>query len=179
MGRGLYDTSSRSFRRRRRSHGEIYSFIKKMTRMKKLITIALVSLLFFSCTSTQQVTGDNRLTDEEKSQGWQLLFNGKNTKGWHRYGKGVSIDSVWKVKDGCLYLDTLVKKQYNIGGDWDISTDQEYDNFDLKLEWKISKNGNSGIIFYSSEEKNKHTWPWETGMEMQVLDNAGHPDAKY
>jgi hypothetical protein len=106
------------------------------------------------------------------------LFNGRNSKGWHRYGGG-RIDSVWKVRNGTLCLDTLIKKQQNIRGDWDIVTDEEFDNFDLKLDWMISKNGNSGIILYIYENKAKHNWPWETGMEMQVLDNAGHPDAKY
>ena len=46
------------------------------------------------------------------------------------------------------------------------------------MEWKISKDGNSGIIFYIHEDKVKYNWPWETGPEMQILDNKGHPDAK-
>jgi len=146
--------------------------------MQKLLTAALVSALLFSCNISKQASDTNKLTSEERKQGWQLLFNGKTTKGWHRYG-GSAIDSVWKVKDGSLCLDTLVKKQLNIRGDWDIVTDEEYDNFDLQLEWMISKNGNSGIIFYIQEDKSKHNWPWETGMEMQVLDNNGHPDAKF
>jgi len=117
------------------------------------------------------------LTSEEKKEGWKLLFDGKSSAGWHKYGGG-AIDSVWKVKDGVLCLETLVKKQFKIKGDWDIVTDEEYDNFHLQLEWKISKNGNSGIIFFIHEDKPKYNWPWETGMEMQVLDNDGHPDAK-
>ena len=146
--------------------------------MQKLLAIAAGVALLFSCNSSKQIMSDNRLTSEEKSNGWKLLFDGKTTKGWHRYGGG-AIDSVWKVKEGVLCLDTLVKKQFNIKGDWDIVTDDEYDNFDLQLEWMISKNGNSGIIFYIHEDKTVHNWPWETGMEMQVLDNDGHPDAKF
>ena len=107
---------------------------------------------------------------------WQSLFDGKTTKGWHRYGAG-AIDSVWQAKDGLLYLDVAKKKAAGIRGDWDIVTEQEYEDFELELEWKISKNGNSGIIFYVHEDK-KYRWPWETGMEMQVLDDAGHPDGK-
>lgn len=144
---------------------------------KQIIALAFLTFLF-SCHSSQKTTGINSLSQPEKKDGWHLLFNGKTTKGWHRYGGG-AIDSVWKVKDGYLYLDTLIKKQQHIQGDWDIVTDEEYENYDLQLEWRICKNGNSGIIFYIHEDKSKHNWPWETGMEMQVLDNNGHPDAKF
>src|SRR6187431_2923983 len=132
--------------------------------MRKLIVVLALPCLFLSCGSSKQVTGgDNVLTVAEKNEGWKLLFNGRNSKGWHRYGGG-SIDSVWKVRNGTLCLDTLIKKQQNIRGDWDIVTDEEFDNFDLKLDWMISKNGNSGIILYIYENKAKHNWPWETGM---------------
>lgn len=145
--------------------------------MQKLLGV--VALIFlFSCNSSKHLSGSNQLTREEKNDGWKLLFDGKSSKGWHKYGGG-AIDSVWKAKEDNLCLDTEAKKQFNIKGDWDIVTDEEYDNFHLQLEWKISKNGNSGIIFYIHEDKKKYNWPWETGMEMQVLDNNGHPDAKY
>lgn len=146
--------------------------------MQKLVWAAAMAALYFSCGPSGQTMGHNILTREQKDQGWQLLFNGKNTKGWHRYGGG-AIDSVWKVSDGNLYLDTKIKKDQNIRGDWDIVTDQEFDNFHFQVEWMVSTKGNSGIIFYIHEDKKKHNWPWETGPEMQVLDNAGHPDAKF
>ena len=145
--------------------------------MKKIFHLSVIVFLLVSCNSSGQVTGTNVLSKEEKKDGWKLLFTGKNTKGWHKYGGG-SIDSVWKIKDKSLSLDTSVKKKFDIKGDWDIVTDEEYENFDLKLEWKISKNGNSGIIFYIHEDKARYNWPWGSGMEMQVLDNDGHPDGK-
>ena len=82
------------------------------------------------------------------------------------------------MKDGALWLDAAGKKANKVEGDWDIVTKDEYENFDLQMDWKISKNGNSGIIFLIHEDKPKYNWPWETGPEMQVLDNNGHPDAK-
>ena len=145
--------------------------------MQKSIAAAILVLLI-SCHGPKQIAGNTPLTSEEKRDGWKLLFNGKNSRGWHKYGGG-AIDSVWKVKDGMLCLDTTAKKQFNIKSDWDIVTDEEYENYHLKLEWMISKNGNSGIIFNVYENKSKHNWPWETGPEMQVLDNSGHPDAKF
>lgn len=149
--------------------------------MLRLTCLSLALGIMAGCSTPKSgtgTTGPNQLTEAEQQQGWTLLFNGKNTKGWHRYGGG-AIDSVWKVRDGLLCLDTMAKKTNHIRGDWDIVTEEEYDNFDLQLEWMISKDGNSGIIFYIHEDKTRHNWPWETGMEMQILDNNGHPDAKY
>ncbi|MEO7923796.1 MAG: DUF1080 domain-containing protein [Chitinophagaceae bacterium] len=131
----------------------------------------LALVVLFSCNSSKQSTGNNRLTIEEKNEGWKLLFDGESTRGWHKYGNK-PVGAAWKVKDGYLYLDTTNKD----GGD--IVTEEEYGNFHFQLEWRISKNGNSGIIFYIHEDKSKYNWPWETGMEMQVLDNEGHPDGK-
>lgn len=107
-------------------------------------------------------------------EGWQLLFDGKTTTGWHKYGGG-AVGAAWKMADGTLYLDTDAKKAGQGGGD--IVTDDEFENFDLKLEWKIAKGGNSGIMFYVHEDK-AYRYPWETGPEMQVLDNIDAADNK-
>jgi hypothetical protein len=139
---------------------------------------SLIALLFFACSGSKQTAdGPISLTSQEKTEGWQLLFDGKTTKGWHQYGGG-AVGAAWKVRDGYLYLDTSEKENWQIKNGGDIVSDEEFENFHLKLEWKITKNGNSGIIFYIHEDKSKYNWPWETGPEMQVLDNAGHPDAK-
>jgi hypothetical protein len=108
----------------------------------------------------------------ENKKGWISLFDGKTTKGWHSYGKSVAGEA-WKVDDGSLHLDA--GKNLSAG---DIVTDESFDNFDLKLEWKISKNGNSGIIFYIQDDPKKYDYIWYTGPEMQVLDNDGHSDGK-
>lgn len=118
----------------------------------------------------------NTLTDAQRNEGWQLLFDGTSTKGWHVYNKK-SDGSAWKVADGAMYLDTMQKKDWQVVGGGDIVTDEEYDNFHFKIDWKLSQNGNSGLIFYIKEDaKYEHTW--HTGPEMQVLDNAGHSDSK-
>jgi hypothetical protein len=146
--------------------------------MQKYFIRVAVMILICSCNPTKQTAdGNNKLTGEEKGSGWKLLFDGRTTKGWHKYG-GDKVGSAWKVKDGYLYLDTTIKENWQIKDGGDIITDEEFENFDLKLEWKIAKDGNSGIIFYIHEDKSKYNWCWETGPEMQVLDNNGHPDAK-
>ena len=121
--------------------------------------------------------GMNVLTDQQKTEGWQLLFDGESTKGWHKYG-GKPVGSAWKVADGALYLDTTIKENWQIKDGGDIVSDSAFENFHLKLEWKIAKDGNSGIMFYVHEDTVKYKWPWETAPEMQVLDNNGHPDSK-
>jgi len=103
--------------------------------------------------------------------GWQSLFDGTTTAGWHSYGK-TTAEARWKVMDGALAIDTTVKN-----GE-DLVTDNSFENFDLKLEWRISKNGNSGIIFLVQEDTTKYKRTYNSGPEMQVLDNDGHPDGK-
>ncbi|HVM87132.1 MAG TPA: DUF1080 domain-containing protein [Puia sp.] len=104
------------------------------------------------------------------NDGWVSLFDGKTTKGWHTYGKD-KVSSAWNVEHGALHLNPAS------GDGGDIVTDEEFSNFDLKLEWKISKDGNSGIMFLVKEDQ-KYKQPFHTGPEMQVLDNDGHPDGK-
>jgi 3-keto-disaccharide hydrolase len=160
--------------------------------MLKNVLIACSSAILFACNNenkgTEKAEGDsatatisapmnNTLTEEEKKEGWELLFDGTTTKGWHRYGN-TPVGAGWKVADGNLFLDAANKKDWQVRDGGDILTDNEYDNFDLKLDWKIDTSGNSGIIFYIFEDSVKYQWPWYTGMEMQVLDNNGHPDAK-
>lgn len=119
----------------------------------------------------------NALTKDETREGWQLLFDGVSTKGWHTYGNK-PVGKVWKVADSTLYLEVSKTGNRQISDGGDLITDHEYDNFELKLEWKIETAGNSGILFYVHEDSAKYKRPWQTGLEMQVLDNDGHADAK-
>lgn len=108
---------------------------------------------------------------------WISLFDGKTTSGWHTYGKD-AVGEAWKVIDGALMLDPTNKQGWQIKGGGDIITNESYGDFHLQLEWKISKKGNSGIIFFVQNEPKKYNYIWYTGPEMQVLDNDGHADAK-
>ena len=107
-------------------------------------------------------------------KGFKLLFDEQSTTGWHSYGK-TTVGSAWKVEEGVLHFDPAAAKD---GQGGDLVTDKEYENFHLKLEWKVAANSNSGIIFYINEDLAKYKNTYETGLEMQVLDNDGHPDGK-
>lgn len=157
--------------------------------MKRILVIGMLASTVISCNNSgeeKKENGDstetktsilNALTDAQKADGWELLFDGKTTNGWHKYG-GNPVGSAWKVADGTLYLDTAIKTGWQVKDGGDIVSDQDFENFDLKLEWKLAKNGNSGIMFYVHEDSAKYTYPWNTGPEMQILDNEGHPDGK-
>jgi uncharacterized protein YaiE (UPF0345 family) len=150
--------------------------------MKKIILVFALSILIFSCKNQNAVLVSenatiNKLSNIEKSEGWELLFDGKKIEGWHKYGTD-SIGKAWEVNDQSIHLNVSDKKEWQAANGGDIISKNEYSNFHLKLDWKIAKNGNSGIIFYVKEQPEKYKYPWMTGPEMQVLDNAGHPDSK-
>ncbi len=129
--------------------------------------------------TTVPVFNPNTLISSEENAGWKLLFDGKTTNGWHNFNK-TTIGSSWVVVDGALMLDA----RKNPEGHWqapdggDILAADDYENFELNLEWKISPCGNSGIIYNVIESKDyEHTW--QTGPEMQVLDNTCNPDSRF
>jgi hypothetical protein len=113
----------------------------------------------------------NNLSAAEKKDGWKLLFDGKSTSGWKTFNSDNPI-TAWKAGDGTLSLDKSVTE-----GRGDIITTETYENYELSLEWKIAACGNSGVIFHVIEAP-KYEATYFTGPEMQVLDNACHPDAK-
>jgi hypothetical protein len=139
--------------------------------IKQQLGIALVSLTLITGTAMAQT--ENTLTPQEKAAGWKLLFDGNSTKGWHSYNKK-TVGSEWSADNGTLHMDPS-KKTGSSGTD--IVSSDEYENFDLKIQWRISKGGNSGILFLVKESPKYEESFW-TGPEMQVLDNDGHSDGK-
>jgi len=121
----------------------------------------------------------NTLTPVERQQGWKLLFDGKKISEFRNFKKE-TLGTAWVIDDESIHLDA--SKDPN--GGWqvvdggDIITDQEYENFDFKLEWKISNCGNSGIMF-NVVEAEQYDHAWRTGPEMQILDNTCHPDTRF
>lgn len=128
---------------------------------------ATLLFLFISMTGSAQ----NALSAKEKKEGWKLLFDGTSTTGWRNY-KSDKVTDRWKVSNGELYLDKSVTT-----GAGDIMTDGEFQDYELTLDWKISACGNSGVIFNVVED-DKYKNTYNSGPEMQVLDNTCHPDAK-
>ena len=110
----------------------------------------------------------NTLTEGEKAAGWRLLFDGKSPQGWHGF-KSKGFPETWTVKDGTLL------RPGGKGEGPDIVTDGEYRDFEFACDWKVAKGGNSGIMYHCDEE---HQYSWQTGPEMQILDDGVHADGK-
>jgi hypothetical protein len=145
----------------------------------RLICLVFAAAIAGSCHTARTSIGaqDNTLSAREKNDGWQLLFDGSTTNGWHTYGYK-SVNKAWVVNDGAIHADTSAKKDLPPNESKDILTDEQFDNFHFKADWKISVGGNSGIIFFVHEDKPKYSQTYLTGPEMQVVDNDRHADAK-
>src|SRR5690606_34007145 len=105
-----------------------------------------------------------------ENDGWVSLFDGQTTNGWHTYLRD-TVASAWTAQDGELRFNPDVAREQR----GDIVTDGEYENFELEVEWQIASGGNSGII-YSIHEAPECTATYQTGIEMQVLDNIDAAD---
>ena len=109
----------------------------------------------------------NTLTDAEKKAGWELLFNGRDLSHFRNY-QADGVKEQWAVKDGVL---TLTEK-----GGGDIITKEKFGSFEMTLDYRISKGGNSGLMYHVTEEEKR---PWQTGPEIQIQDNVdGHDPQK-
>lgn len=148
-------------------------------RIKTFLSCAAL-LLLAACGSPDTASSTTTAPDEKPamtaSGDWEPLFNGKDLSGWHGYGQD-TIGQAWKIDDGAIYLDVTDKEGWQSNNGGDIITEKSYGNYELELEWKIGECGNSGII-YNVQETPAYKYPWQTGPEMQVLDNTCHPDAK-
>lgn len=133
---------------------------------KSVTSLCLAAFFFLQACSPR--TGNNQLTDQETKDGWQLLFDGKTTDGWHLYNRG-KVPSAWVVVDGELYCKPDGKLEHG-----DLISDKEYDNFDLRFEWKIIKYGNSGVFIDVLEDSSIRT-AWASGPEYQLLERS-NPD---
>lgn len=134
-----------------------------------LMVLVILAITFSSCMKKKQE--NNTLTNEEKKDGWVLLFDGKTTTGWRGYNKPAFPEKGWRVKDSTL--ECLASDMGEAGAGGDIITLKKYKNFELKLEWKLSKAGNSGILYLASEIPNEPIW--HGALEMQILDAANFP----
>ncbi|WDE99218.1 DUF1080 domain-containing protein [Lentisphaera profundi] len=125
----------------------------------------IISFFFFIMT-INTFAQDNILSSDEKNDGWKLLFNGSDMNQWRNFKKQ-DINPKWQVKEGSMILTGK--------GGGDIMTKDQYENFDFRMEWKISEGGNSGI-FILADEKGKKIY--SHAPEIQILDNEKHSDRK-
>ena len=114
----------------------------------------------------RQEAAVNRLTAKEEEAGWRLLFDG-TLDSWRGYRRE-DAPGGWSAAGGSLALTPGAD-----GGT--LITRERFADFELALEWKVAKGGNSGVFYRATEAERAPYW---TGPELQVLDNAGHPDGR-
>jgi len=150
------------------------------TKYKYLPLVFLLAVGLTNCGSKEQaaeeetiiekevVITENALSEQEIADGWQLLFDGKQTTGWRGYNQ-VKLPEAWVIEDGTL---KSLGKGGDIGGD--IVYDEVFGEFELSIDWKISEGGNSGIFYHVLEGEQFHA-PYENAPEYQVIDDLGFP----
>ena len=122
---------------------------------------ALAAVALGAAPLAAQSPAPNALTQDEQAQGFRLLFDGYSGQGWRGY-RQPTLPAGWQVVDGALT---------RVAAAGDIVSEDEFANFELRLQWRIERGGNSGIMYRVSEDL-EHSY--ESGPEMQVLDDANN-----
>ncbi len=142
--------------------------------MKNILFPILVLLLATACQNTSTQNGDNAhniLTEAEKEAGWQLLFDGKSTDQWRGYNHDAFPTKGWDIdEEGNLMVFKSDGSEDGFGGD--IITKEQYENFELQLDFLVSDTGNSGILYRAIEVEG--TPIWHNAPEYQILDNQAY-----
>jgi hypothetical protein len=145
-----------------------------------LAALAVAPVFAFSplpdCSSSagQVAYSKDGLTPDEHGREWQVLFDGKTTRGWRGF-EDKAIPRAWRVEDGALTLSKLAEGAPTEGRG-DIVTDAEFGDFELRLQWAVEPGANSGIFFFAREGVADRIW--KAAPEMQVLDDARHKDGE-
>lgn len=122
-----------------------------------------------SAVATTTETLPNTLSSEEVTAGWKLLFDGNSMNGWRTYQNKKS--NSWSVKEGTLYCKGSDSDKTDLRAD--IITNDQFENFELSVDWKISPKGNSGLMYMVTEGPKA---AYMTGPEYQIIDDIGFPE---
>ena len=116
------------------------------------------------------LAGAGALSGCQQKSKWQTLFDGTDTAAWRGINSRTFPDKSWYREEGVLVCDP------SKGGARDIITLEEYDNFELEMEFKLTEGANSGIKYLVVESLSNGGSG--LGFEYQILDDDRHPDAK-
>jgi hypothetical protein len=147
--------------------------------MKQYILLFALLALTISCKDKekkeqfQEEVEEVAMETNESNMEWEVLFDGTSFDAWKGYMTEAVPDN-WKIEEGAMVFYPPAERPE--GENYNIVTKNNYTSFVLSLEWRVSEAGNSGI-FWAVVEDEKYSEAYQTGPEIQVLDNAGHPDA--
>lgn len=124
--------------------------------------------------TTTQEPADNTLTEQERADGWRLLFDGTSTEHWRGAHRETFPEQGWRIANGMLIVQASDGAESQNGGD--IVTREEFSDFEFQTDFKLTEGANSGIKYFVTEAYNPEGSA--IGLEYQLLDDARHPDAK-
>lgn len=139
-----------------------------ITFTKRISLLIISSTYIFASSCSSSNTAPNTLTETEKSEGWELLFNGQDLTNWHLYNTP-NFKGAWYVENGAIKANPDEQ-----GKRADLVSNNDYENYELQFEWKLAKEGNSGIFINVFEHDSLST-AWMSGPEYQLLEDS-HPD---
>ncbi len=143
-----------------------YFFILAATAFSLITSVNTSFAQTSAMNNDAKTTADNKLSGNEKKDGWVLLFDGKTLNGWRTYQHKPSTS--WVAENGML----VSKADHSATAKHaDLITDKEYGNFELQIDWKIPQKANSGIMYRVTEDQSQ---TFESGPEYQLIDDKGY-----
>ncbi len=148
--------------------------------MRKVILLACCLFAVAACKENKETQAEEvadtseTAAAESDASDWIVLFDGTSFDGWKGYNQD-GVPDTWSIEDGAMVFTPPADRPD--GASYNLVTESKFENFVLSLEWQISEGGNSGV-FWGVEELEQFGQPYQTGPEIQVLDNEKHPDAK-
>lgn len=121
--------------------------------MGNKVLVCILTILLINC--------------KEADSEWIRLFNNNSLEGWHSFQKE-GYAKGWIMEDDILVFNGVSDMESG-EGDASLISDKQYENFEIKFDWKVIKGGNSGFMWGVNEDK-KYNYPYQTGPEIQILD---------
>jgi len=138
-----------------------------------------LAIVFVGCAGGENPKASidtTEISTNDSSETWIPLFDEQTLAGWHSYGK-TEAGSAWQADSGTIHLLPGARNGYQTAQGGDLVTDSMYTDFILRLEWKVSRSANSGILLYVQEDTAKYKETWNTGWELEVCDHEYNGDA--
>ena len=141
------------------------SLVTDHMNINKKVNLALIAFLINLNVSYSNPNQNNQLTDQEKSEGWELLFDGEKIEGWRPYESATKKIKGWVIDNGTLHKPSKVRAG-------NIMTAKTYEDFEFSWEWKLESKGNNGVKYFITEERGT-----AVGHEYQMIDDSKVKDS--
>lgn len=141
------------------------SLVTDLMNINKKNNLALIIFLINLNVSYSNPDQHNQLTEQEKREGWELLFDGEKIRGWRPYESPTKEIKGWAIDNGTLHKPSKVRAG-------NIMTAKTYEDFEFSWEWKLESKGNNGVKYFITEERGE-----AVGHEYQMIDDSKVKDS--